>query len=85
MAKESLLATLFIAINVENKLKILTIGDGAIFYSINNKITSIEYEYENNIPFYPIYLKKILSDHEVNKQSLACLHRKGRKLGLFAK
>lgn len=62
LAKESLLATLFIAINVENKLKILTIGDGAIFYSINNKITLIEYEYENNIPFYPIYLKKILDN-----------------------
>lgn len=62
LKKESLLATLYIIIKLEDKLLVLSIGDGDIIYKKDNEIISINFEYENNIPYYPIYIGKILEN-----------------------
>lgn len=58
---ESLLATLFIVLKLEDKVIVLSIGDGDIIYK-NNLINHLNFEYDKNIPFYPIYIKKIFDN-----------------------
>lgn len=59
--KESLLATLFIVVKLEDKVIVLSIGDGDIIYK-TNIINHLNFEYDKNIPFYPIYIKKIFEN-----------------------
>jgi hypothetical protein len=62
LKKESLLATLYIIIKLEDKLIVLSIGDGDIIYKKDGEIVSINFEYEHNIPYYPIYIGKGLDN-----------------------
>lgn len=58
---QTLLATLYIVAKIKDKVVILSIGDGDILYKQNNEITTINFEYSNNTPFYPIYMENSFS------------------------
>lgn len=77
--KESLLATLFIVVKLENKVIVLSVGDGDIIYK-TNIINHLNFEYDKNIPFYPIYIKKIFE----NKNNLIITNNGIKETKIFS-
>lgn len=77
--KESLLATLFIVVKLDYKVIVLSIGDGDIIYK-TDIINHLNFEYEKNIPFYPIYIKKIFE----NKNNLIITKNGNKEIKHFS-